>query len=258
MKLQNLEIYLDLEWFHADSFDKYRQWNPCFDLGLQRTTSEHTPHTVGVTSPPFGAGWPESTNDAAAPQGSKFYTEQYPSISNIIIYQHHMAYVSQIYLLQQSNGPLAVLWVFPPTMVGSWWFIFLSEFSCHPPTVGALDFDPWKKASTIPSRCAISVPSSSPIILARRIWTTLGLWCISISSDVRHWRKKITSHHIPLLFFKDTPIWAPIMNKIVMDFPAGAIYQRFSWRSFWGCNPVWTNPREIIKFPHSYLIVYWI
>ena len=65
--------------------------------------------------------------------------------------------------------------------------------------VGVLDFDPWKKASIIPSRCAISVPSSSPIILARRIWTTLGLWCISISSDLRRWRRK--SHPITSPYF---------------------------------------------------------
>ena len=234
-----------------------------FDLGVQRTTSEHTPHTVGVTSPPFGAGWPSENRDffwnqrltQRPPKGqNSASSEQYPSISNIIkIYQHHMAYVYQIYLLQQSNGPLAVLWVFPPTIMGSWWFIFLSDLSCPPPGWHPR-FWPVSRHQLF-HREAISVPSSSPIILARRIWTTLGLWCISISSDLRRWRRK--SHPITSPYLLKTPPFGPpkwigfswIFQPVpfVNGFPSG--------RSFWGCNPVLTNPREIIKFPHSYLIV---
>jgi len=210
-----------------------------FDLGVQRTTSEHTPHTVGVTSPPFGAGWPsenrdfflESTTDAAAPQGSKFC--KFRTISVNI--QHHQNISTSYGLCLSDLSVTTVQWSSGRTLgLSTYYYGFMMVHI----SFGFILSSSWLassiltrvKASTIPSRshqCAIILAHNFGEAHMDHPWSVVHKYFLRFASLAQ----KITSHHIPLLI-KDTPIWAPKMNRIFMDFPAGAICQRFSFWAF--------------------------
>ena len=122
-----------------------------FDLGVQRTTSEHTPHTVGVTSPTFGAKWPSENRETfwnqrmtqRPPKGQNSAVQnnirQYPTSStyiNIIwlMFIRFICYNSPMVLWPYFGSFHLLLWVHD----GSYFFrIYLVIL-----LVGILDFDP--------------------------------------------------------------------------------------------------------------------